>query len=71
VRISVDYPPKVAIHRLVGSLKLVSSRRLRQQRPDIRCWKGEVLWSPSYLAASAAAPPDVIQGFIDQQRQSD
>ena len=52
VHLLVEYPPKVAISALVNSLKGVSSRLLRQSRPDIahRYWKG-VLWSPSYFAA--------------------
>jgi len=42
----VNYPPKVAVSALVNSLKGVSSRRLRQMRPELarRYWKG-VLWS--------------------------
>jgi len=54
VHLLVEYPPSVAMPKLVN-LKGVSSRQLRQQRPDIagRYWKG-VLWSPSYFAASRA-----------------
>jgi putative transposase len=50
VYLLVECPPKVAVSSLVNSLKGVSSRLLRQQRPDIRkrYWKG-VLWSPSYF----------------------
>jgi putative transposase len=48
VHLLVEYPPKVAVASLVNSLKGVSSRLLRQRRPDIRkrYWKG-LLWSPS------------------------
>ena len=53
VHLLVEYPPKVALSKLVNSLKGVSSRRLRQQHPEIvpRYYKG-VLWSPSYFAVS-------------------
>lgn len=53
VHLLVNYPPKVALSKLVNSLKGVSSRILRKQHPDLvrRYWKG-VLWSPSYFAAS-------------------
>lgn len=34
VHLLVHYPPKVALSRLVGSLKGVSARRLRQEFPD-------------------------------------
>lgn len=72
VHLLVEYPPKVDLARLVNSLKGVSSRRLRQQRPDIvrRYWKG-VLWSPSYFAASCGgAPLDVIRRYVEEQRKT-
>ena len=54
----VRYPPKVAVSHLVNSLKGVSSRMLRQDRPDLaaRYLKG-VLWSPSYFAANCGGVP--------------
>ena len=36
VHLLVEYPPKLAVSALVNSLKGVSSRLLRQERPDIR-----------------------------------
>jgi putative transposase len=58
VHLLVNYPPKVAVARLVNSLKGVSARRLRQERPDIsrRYWRGG-LWSASYFAASCGGAP--------------
>ena len=70
VHLLVNYPPKVALSRLVNSLKGVSSRRLRQHHPDIvrRYWKN-VLWSPSYFAGSCGgAPLSLIKQYIKQQR---
>ena len=70
VHLLVQYPPKVSISALVNSLKGVSARRLRQDRPDIarRYWRGG-LWSASYFAASCAgAPIDVLHQYIEQQR---
>lgn len=70
VHLLVDYPPKVSVSALVNSLKGVSSRLLRKERPDIahRYWKG-VLWSPSYFAGSCGgAPLSVIRQYIEQQR---
>src|ERR1700675_1009390 len=66
----VQYPPKVAVSSLVNSLEGVSSRLLRQQRPDIRkrYWKG-VLWSPSYFASSCGgAPINIVRQYIEQQK---
>ena len=72
VQLLVAYPPKVALSHLVNSLKGVSSRRLRQQQPDMagQYYKG-VLWSPSYLAASGGgAPLSIIRQYIEEQRQN-
>lgn len=70
VHLLVEYPPKIAVSHLVNSLKGVSSRLLRKQRPDVRdhYWKG-VLWSPSYLAASCGgAPIAIVRQYIEQQQ---
>ena len=69
VHLLVKYPPKVAVSHLVNSLKGVSSRMLRQERPDLaaRYWQG-VLWSPSYFAASCGgAPLNILKDYIQQQ----
>jgi len=73
VHLLVEYPPKIAIAALVNSLKGVSSRLLRKQRPDIekRYWKN-MLWSPSYFAASCGgAPISIIQQYVEQQQTPD
>ena len=70
VHLLVNYPPKVAVSKLVNSLKGVSSRRLRQRHPEIakRYWRG-VLWSPSYFAgACGGAPLSIIRQYVDNQR---
>ncbi len=71
VHVLVEYPPKVSVSSLVRSMKGVSSRMLRQERPDIaqHYWK-DMLWSPSYFAAScAAAPLSIIKAYVEQQNR--
>jgi putative transposase len=71
VHLLVIYPPKMAISGLVNSLKGVSSRRLREIRPQVsgRYSKG-VLWSPSYFAASCGgAPLAIIAEYVRNQRE--
>jgi len=71
VHLLVNYPPKHSISTLVNSLKGVSSRMLRCERPDLRrrYWKG-VLWSPSYFAASCGgAPIGILKAYIEQQKK--
>jgi len=48
----------------------VSSRRLRQEFPDLRrhYWRAKRLWSGSYFAGSeGAAPISVLRQYIEQQ----
>jgi putative transposase len=70
VHLLINYPPKHSVSSLVNSLKGVSSRLLRIERPDIekRYWKN-VLWSPSYFAASCGgAPLGIIKQYVEQQK---
>lgn len=69
VHLLVHYPPKVAVSKLVNSLKGVSSRRLAKKYGRLHryFWKG-VLWSPSYFAGSVGgAPISVLRQYIEQQ----
>jgi putative transposase len=73
VHLLVNYPPKHSVSSLVNGLKGVSSRLLRQDRPDLaqRYWKG-VLWSPSYFAESCGgAPIAILKTYIEQQQTPD
>jgi putative transposase len=70
VHLLINYPPKHSVASLVNSLKGVSSRLLRVARPDMgkRYWK-DVLWSPSYFAASCGgAPLGIIKQYVEQQK---
>jgi REP-associated tyrosine transposase len=70
VHLLVHYPPKVAVSALVNSLKGASSRILRNRYPEIaeRYYKN-VLWSPSYFAASCGgAPISIIRQYVEQQQ---
>jgi putative transposase len=71
VHLLVEYPPKVAVSKLVNSLKGVSSYLIRKKGyPNIqkKLWGG-ALWSPSYFAGSCGgAPIDIIRKYIEQQQ---
>ncbi|MCW6567911.1 IS200/IS605 family transposase [Yersinia ruckeri] len=71
VHLLINSPPKLAVSSLVNSLKGVSSRLLRRDRPDIAAryyYKG-VLWTPSYFASSCGgAPISIIRQYIEQQQ---
>jgi putative transposase len=72
VHLLVHYPPKMAVSKLVNSLKGVSSLYLRKEftgRVNRVHMKGH-FWSPSYFAASCGgAPLTIIKAYIEQQRR--
>ncbi|BBY54018.1 IS200/IS605 family transposase [Mycolicibacillus koreensis] len=72
VHLLVDFPPKVAVSRLVNSLKGVSSRRLRQEFPELarHYWRANKLWAGSYFAGSVGgAPLEVLRSYIETQNR--
>ncbi|MGI5492681.1 IS200/IS605 family transposase [Microtetraspora malaysiensis] len=72
VHLLVHYPPKVALSKLVNSLKGVSARMLRKEfGTHVRTylWGGH-FWSGSYFAGSVGgAPLTVLKQYIEQQNR--
>ena len=70
-RLLVHYPPTLQLSNLVNSLEGVSSRLVREDRPEITGrYRQGVLWSPSYLVAlCGGAPIPIIRQNIEQQRK--
>ena len=70
VHLLIEYLPKVAVSKLVNSLKGVSSRLIRKKGyPSIKnaLWGGS-LWSPSYFAgACGGAPLAAIRQYIEKK----
>lgn len=72
VHLLVHYPPKVALSKLINSLKGVSSRYLRAEYTARlnRIGMGSVFWSRSYFAGSCGgAPLTVIRQYIEGQKR--
>ena len=71
VHLLINYPPKLAISNLVNSLKGVSSRLLRRDRPDIAqrdYYKGGFLVAELFLRGGCGgAPISIIRQYIEQQ----
>ncbi len=72
IHLLIDYPPKVALSKLVNSLKGVSSRMVRKQKfPEVKSklW-GNHFWSPSYYAGSCGgATIQQIRHYIENQNR--
>ncbi|MFJ2031688.1 IS200/IS605 family transposase [Streptosporangium sp. NPDC087985] len=72
VHLLVDFPPKVALSKLVNSLKGVASRRMRREFPELAAhyYRGNKLWSGSYFAGSVGgAPLSIVRQYIEQQNR--
>jgi len=71
VHLLVNYPPKVAVSKLVNSLKGVFSRLVRKKGYSSiqqALWE-DSLWSPSYFAGTCGgASLAVIRQYIEQQQ---
>jgi REP-associated tyrosine transposase len=69
IHILLSAPPDFNLCRLVNSLKTATSRRLKQEFPDIKKQLlKEKFWSASYFAATAGgASLDVIKKYIAEQ----
>lgn len=72
VHLLVHYPPKVALSKLVNSLKGISSRHLRREfthQVNRNIMHGR-FWSGSYFAGSCGgAPLAVVQQYIQAQQR--
>ncbi len=65
----VNFPPKIALSRLGNSLMGMSSRRMRQEFPDLRPHyrRAKRLWSGSYVAGPVSGPPlSILHQYIEQ-----
>jgi len=72
VHLLIEYPPTVQLSRLVNSLKGVTSRKVRQEFPQLRAKTSDALWSPSYFVGSVGgAPISVLKQYIENQYRPD
>jgi putative transposase len=72
VHLLVNFPPKIALSRLVNSLKGVSSRRMRQEFPELAAhyYRANKQWSGPYFAGSmGGAPLSIVRQYIEQQNR--
>ncbi|WP_329423626.1 IS200/IS605 family transposase [Streptosporangium sp. NBC_01495] len=72
VHLLMNFPPKIALSKLVNSLKGVSSRRMRTEFPESarHCYRANRLWSGSYFAGSVGGVPiSVLRRCIERQNR--
>lgn len=72
VHLQVHYRPKIALSKLINSLKGVSSRYLRAEYTSRinHIGLGSVFWSRSYFAGSrSGAPLSIVRQYIGGQKR--
>lgn len=72
VHLLIEYPPKLALSKLVNTLKGTSSRELKRSFPELNqvAWRKNALWSPSYFVGSVGgAPLEFLKQYIEQQNR--
>lgn len=72
VHLLIEYPPKLALSKLVNALKGTTSRELKRYFPELNqvAWRKNALWSPSYFVGSVGgAPLEVLRQYIEQQNR--
>ena len=71
VHLLITYPAKVALSRLVMSMKTLTAMRVRAKNwPEVQnaLW-GNHFWSPSYAVASCGgAPLETVKKYIENQK---
>ena len=70
----VNFPPKVAVSRLVNSLKGVYSHLMRTEFPELvaHYYRANKLWFSSYFAGSVGgAPLSILRHYIENQAMLD
>ena len=72
VHLLIEYPPTVQLSKLVNSLKGVTSRKVREEFPELQNKIEDALWSPSYFVGSVGgAPISVLRQYIEKQYTPD
>lgn len=73
VHILFQYHPNITISKLVNNLKSVSSRRLRQEFPEIeQTYHKDVFWNGSYFIASCGGVTiSTLKAYIENQNTVD
>lgn len=72
IHLIIDYPPKIALSRIIMVLKTNTSRRVREKKfPEVEkaLW-GKHFWSPSYFVCSTGgASSKKVHKYVQDQRK--
>jgi putative transposase len=73
ILITFQYPPELQMSSFVGTLKSVSSRKIRQEYGSYLAeyFKGDALWSNNYLVVSCGGLSiDLLNKFVSELESS-
>jgi len=69
VHIFIQYPPKYSVSDIAARLKGLSSKRLREEYPELKDWCPKGLWGPSCFHGSVGHGVDVVRAYIQGQEE--
>jgi len=68
VHLLVECDPQFGIHKLIKHIKGISSRKLRNEFPELKS-RLPTLWTNSYFASTVGgAPLSIIKQYIENQK---
>ncbi|EAZ97294.1 transposase [Marinobacter sp. ELB17] len=68
VHLLVEVDPQYGVHKLIKSMKGVSSRTLRAEFPALKS-RLPTLWSNSYFVSTVGgAPLEIVKQYIENQK---
>jgi putative transposase len=72
VHLLVQYPPDVALAKMIANLKTVSSRLIRKEFDEIRsAYRKPVLWTASYFVTSCGGVTiETLQKYVQGRSES-
>ena len=69
VHMFIQHSPKHSASEIAKKLKGVSSKRMREQYPELKKWCDGALWAPSCFHGSVGHGVDVVSAYIRGQEK--
>ena len=73
IHMLVSIPPTIAIGKVVGIIKQITSREMKQKFPFLKkaYWGSDGVWSEGYFVSTVGVDEGVIQAYIEHQGKKD
>ena len=69
VHIFLEYPPKLSLSKIAQKFKAISSKKLREEFPELKKLHKKRLWAPSNYHGSVGIGYAVVKNYVKSQEQ--